>query len=639
MNFLTPLAFALAVLLPIIVALYFLKLRREEQHVSSTYLWRTLVRDMAANAPWQKLKPNLLLLLQLLFLIILILTLARPFVWGETVAGSHLILVVDTSASMGATDVTPNRLVAAIASARQLVDGLPSSARVTVIDAGAQVRVPVSSASDRGAALAALDALHPGTTGADFASALTLAAAIAAREPDSEIVILSDGHIALPENFTLPSRVQYISIGKENNNQAIGAFSLQTESGGRTLTAFVQAINFGSQEARRRLVLRADGQLLSARDLTLTPSKSQAITIPDLPANMRSFEATLEGQDALATDDNSWAVSPSSEKISVRIVSTGNRFLETALRLMPNVETTVYTPTSNLQSFDSAQDKLPTSNFQLTIFDSVISTGTLPTGDLFFIAPLRSTEFFSVTGRVDAPIATPVVADDPLLRYVDLRDVVIQDATRIALPIWGRAVMIDSKTNAPLLVIGEQDGRRIAILAFDLRRSDLPLRVAFPLLMANLLDALVPGGASGIPANVEPGKPLAITAPPQTTLITVRTPDGQSQTMTPTNGRVVFMQTNRLGVYEIASQDKLLGRFAVNLFNANESDIAPRGSLPIAASAPQSKIENQKSKTEWWQPLAWLALALLVIEWLYAYRGQVARVWNLGVGRLVKRNL
>src|SRR6185503_13704113 len=103
MNFLTPLAFALAALIPIIVALYFLKLRRTEQRVSSTYLWRTLVRDTAANAPWQKLKSNLLLLLQLLFLIVLIVALAGPFMWGNSVASSHLILVVDTSASMRAT--------------------------------------------------------------------------------------------------------------------------------------------------------------------------------------------------------------------------------------------------------------------------------------------------------------------------------------------------------------------------------------------------------------------------------------------------------------------------------------------------------------------------------------------------------
>jgi hypothetical protein len=69
MNFLAPAAFLLAALLPIIVLFYLLRLRRTEQVVSSVYLWRKMVRDVEANAPWQRLRRNLLLLLQLLFLI------------------------------------------------------------------------------------------------------------------------------------------------------------------------------------------------------------------------------------------------------------------------------------------------------------------------------------------------------------------------------------------------------------------------------------------------------------------------------------------------------------------------------------------------------------------------------------------
>ena len=68
MNFLAPVALALGLLLPVIVAFYLLKLRRTEHQISSTYLWRKMIRDVEANAPWQKLKPNLLLFLQLLFL-------------------------------------------------------------------------------------------------------------------------------------------------------------------------------------------------------------------------------------------------------------------------------------------------------------------------------------------------------------------------------------------------------------------------------------------------------------------------------------------------------------------------------------------------------------------------------------------
>ena len=67
MSLLTPLALlGAAIVGPLIVAMYLLKLRREDRPVSSTFLWQRMVRDVEANAPWQKLRRSLLLLLQLL---------------------------------------------------------------------------------------------------------------------------------------------------------------------------------------------------------------------------------------------------------------------------------------------------------------------------------------------------------------------------------------------------------------------------------------------------------------------------------------------------------------------------------------------------------------------------------------------
>ncbi len=635
MNFLTPLAFALAALLPIIVALYFLKLRRTEQRVSSTYLWKTLVRDTAANAPWQKLKPNWLLLLQLLFLIALIAALARPFVWGETVASSHLILVVDTSASMRATDVSPNRLSQAIAHARRMIENLPTGARVTVIDAGAAVRVPVSGAADKAAAYNALDSLRAGLSGTDMASALTLAATVAENEPDAELVLLSDGHFPLPENISIPSRAQFISIGNARDNQAFGAFTVASEGGGQTLTAFAQIINYANQMVTRRLVLRNEkGQLVAARDVNLPANKAQAVTLSDLPADAESFTAHLEGADFLALDDRAWAVVPLRDKTNVRVVTTGNRFLETALALMPNVETTTLRASEAISETSNVKRRT-----SLTILDSIVPTGTLPSGNILFIAPPRATEFFSVTGTIEAPQPFVVSAEDPLTRYVDLREVAIQDATKMDLPKWGRAALVDRATGAPLLIVGEVEGRRIGILAFDIRHSDLPLRVAFPLLMANLLDALIPGGASGMATNVEPGRVLTLAVSPEINVVNIRAPDGSQESLTPTQGRVVFHQTAQLGVYEIFAQDKenkseRLGRFAVNALNANESDIAPRADLKLGGGERTTNVDLPRARNEWWTPLVWMALILLVGEWLLAYRGQVVRL----VGN-VRRNL
>ena len=71
------------------------------------------LRDRQANAPWQRLRPNVLLFLQLLFLLLVVFALVRPYVWTDAASGDHLIVVLDTSASMQATDVAPNRLAEA----------------------------------------------------------------------------------------------------------------------------------------------------------------------------------------------------------------------------------------------------------------------------------------------------------------------------------------------------------------------------------------------------------------------------------------------------------------------------------------------------------------------------------------------
>ena len=149
MNFLAPGAFFLGLLLPVIVAFYLLKLKRIEHEVPSTFLWRKMVRDVEANAPWQRLRPNLLMILQLLFLAALILALTRPFTWTEGAGGQAAIFILDTSASMSATDVAPSRIESAKQRAIQLVDDLPDSARVTVIEAGREARVLLSSSLDR----------------------------------------------------------------------------------------------------------------------------------------------------------------------------------------------------------------------------------------------------------------------------------------------------------------------------------------------------------------------------------------------------------------------------------------------------------------------------------------------------------
>src|SRR5262249_8008996 len=104
---------ALAVIPPLILLLYFLKLKRQPLEVPSTYLWTKAIEDLHVNSIWQRLRQSLLLLLQLLLIALIALALFRPGWRGQELTGSRFIFLIDTSASMSATDVEPSRLEAA----------------------------------------------------------------------------------------------------------------------------------------------------------------------------------------------------------------------------------------------------------------------------------------------------------------------------------------------------------------------------------------------------------------------------------------------------------------------------------------------------------------------------------------------
>jgi hypothetical protein len=605
---------------PIIVAMYILKLRREEHTVSSTFLWQRMVRDVEANAPWQKLRRNLLLLLQLLLLLLLALALARPFFPTTGIAGRNLIVIVDRSASMGATDLPDGRLAAAKEQAIRLIDQLPDGGRATIIAAGGQMEVPAAATTDRRQLRLAIDAIGEQIGGgSDLAPALTLAAALSSREPESEVAIISDGNVTLPTDLKMPATVRYFPIGQRGDNVAVSALALQPSAAGQTL--FAQATNYGTAQADRRMDIYLDGALFNAYNLTLPAGRDQAVVV-EVPPQARVAEARLvdaSQTDALPSDDHAWAVSSLGEGTTVRVVGPGNRFLETALALLPGVTTQVVPATTG--TFTETATQVP-----VTILDGVIPQ-TLPPGNLFFIAPPRSTEFFSVTGQTDFPAVRPAPGEEPLLRNISLSEVSVLKATRLVPGTWAR-VAVDGD-GGPLLLAGERDGRRVVVLAFDLHNSDLPLQVAFPLLISNIVGYLAPGSGADA-AQIAPGQSLAIPVDASITDVRVTKPDQTVAQLAPQNGQAIFADTEQLGPYVVEQRqgDRLVGRrrYAVNLFSADESKIAPQAELniPQVSGLQQAVTRERVGRQEFWRWLAAAALAILMVEWLVYQRNGIA---------------
>jgi hypothetical protein len=631
MSFLAPLALlGAAILGPLIVAMYVLKLRREERTISSTFLWQRTVRDVEANAPWQKLRFNWLLLLQLLLLLLLLLALARPFFTTEGITGRNLVLIIDRSASMGATDVGSSRLQAAQDQALTLIDQLPDGGRATVIAAGGQMEVLASATTDQRELRQAVNDIQLSVGGtSDMAQALTLASALVAREEGSELAILSDGNISIPEDLEVPAMVRYFPIGQSADNTAISAMVLQPAAAGQTL--FVQLTNYGPDTAdNRRLDVYLDGELFNAYTINLEPGGERSI-IAEVPPQVEIAEARLSENDTLAIDDQAWAVSSASTTTNVRIVTAGNRFLETALGLLPGIESR--TVPASTSTFEETAAQVP-----VTILDGVIPA-TLPPGNLLFIAPPRSTDAFSVTGTIDFPGPQPAPGDEPLLRNVSLSELNVLEAVDLVPANWLR-VVVDSESG-PLLLAGEQEGRRVVVLAFDLHLSDLPLQVAFPLLLSNIMTFLAPEtGAEA--AQLAPGEPLALRIDPAIDEVRLTRPDGTTLSTneggffadTPPleiqNNQLVYADTVAPGVYTLeefrAGELEARHRYAVNVFAPAESAIGPQQELAIMQSSGlQTAITRDRTaRQEFWRWLAAAALLVLVVEWLVYQRNALA---------------
>ena len=345
MPFISPLALAGLVFIPAVIAMYLLKLRRDQAVVPSTLLWSRLLTDVEANAPWQRLRRSLLLLIQLLLVLALVLLAARPFLERPAGLARDVVLVMDTSASMGATDVAPNRLAAARDAAMAALKDLPTGGKVSVIAADRTARIVVNETTDLGRVRQAIDDLRPAPTRGDLGDALELASKLATRSGEAQILVATDAALSTPPTVKVSAPIKVLPVGRDRKNQAIVAMAVRTAPSAVTRSVFISIANVDLERADRRIELWGDDRLLEARDVTLEAQARADVVIDDVPNDIGTVEARLVSRDAsvttpdqLAVDDHAWAVLPAARTRLVLVVGEGDPYLETALSYLPNVE-------------------------------------------------------------------------------------------------------------------------------------------------------------------------------------------------------------------------------------------------------------------------------------------------------------
>jgi hypothetical protein len=642
MYLLTPIALGLLALAVPIILLYVLKLRRQERIVPSTFLWRKALEDVQANAPWQRLRFNILLLLQLLALAALVLALAGPAYSRSHVVLGDLVLIVDESYGMQAHDVAPSRFAVAVQRAHSLAADLGGGHVVSVIGMGAQPHLAIAESSDQGAIGRAIDSLRAGVDQPNFLEALSLAASLARAGQSTQVIVLTSrdsGIATLPLTVGFPVDIE--RIGTRLHDLGITAFSSGLPSGASSSSAAqapasrVQAVarvaNFGAQTARSDVELFADNpltgfklQLVDVRPLTVPAHGQQNLAWTDLPSGVRRLEVRLTQSDDVAGDKTAWAAVAAEPTRRVLLVSRGDYFLQTALLLGPSVKLATVPPAAYIPGMERG--------FDLAVFDGVLPP-YIPGGSTLMVAPPAGRAGALSFGReqtagavtnASSAVTGPAGA---ILRYADLSDVHVAQVRAVSLPGWLQPLAMSSGHAA--LAVGEKGNARYGIVNFDLQRSDWPLRISFPIVVQNMLRYLTPGLTLGA-RNIVSGQSVKFFPSPGTRRLDVTLPDGTVDHLSAPFPP--FTDTAQPGLYSVkevrAGTTAEAEPFAVNFFPARPAPASGPPSVRLGQDQA-SKAVRGSVPVEITGAVVIAALALLALEWWVAFRGGR---W-LGLGR------
>jgi hypothetical protein len=353
-----------------------------------------------------------------------------------------------------------------------------------------------------------------------------------------------------------------------------------------------------------------------------------------VPAATRIVEARLAGGDALLTDDRAYAVVPADETTRALLVGAGNAYLENALALLPRLELYAVDAEGYEDALaDAIEEGTP---YGLVIFDGVVPDAP-PEIPALYVDPDTDGAFGTIGDRIEGPIIDRTDPDEPILRFVDLTTVHIGRAREIVVADGFRPV-ISTTGGDPLVAVGQVEGHAVGVIGFDLGESDLPLQVAFPLLMSNLTDVLLPAVEGILPSSMRLGETTSVVVDSRLERVRIESvgaPDLPGTTSTGVEvsvvgGRLTIPGAELVGLREVRAvseepdlNDVLLGATAINLFSTDESDVAPgdpQRIIEMGRVTSGDEPATQPTRAEWWWPLALAGLALLAVEWLLFHR-------------------
>lgn len=318
-----------------ITTLYMLRLRRRDVRVSSILLWRQVVRDVRPNAPFQKLSTSVLYWLQMTIAAAAALAVSQPVLSREVLGGRRLLLIVDTSAGMGARDVPGNRLQQALKEAHRTVDELRPGDQALVIEAGQRPQVRCGLTADRRRLHRTLSRLQVSASPCRLSEALVLAQSLSGGSGASQAQVYSDfAAPPLSESGWNGLSVVYHPVGVRSRNVGITLVEVRRDDG--TVRLEITLRNADTTAHAVPMDVISGSTLLDARVVQLAPRSTVAEEVPLLGIVAPTpVIVSLAVEDDLEADNRAYVVAEPGTPRRVLVVSEANPFLLSAVASDP----------------------------------------------------------------------------------------------------------------------------------------------------------------------------------------------------------------------------------------------------------------------------------------------------------------
>lgn len=609
MMWLNPAAFAFLAFIPVVILLHTLRYRRRDVQVSTLFLWERVMRETHGTLGLRRLVQNLPLLLQILLVLLFSAALAQPALTKAVSESKDIVLVLDVSASMQTNTPQGTRFAQAQHQALEILRTLPSDRQMALIAAGRQPRVLAFFTQEKALLRQALTNVQVSDAPGNMREAILLALSFTQGSRTQEVVVIGDGAYGQLTELNIPrNQIRHIRIGGGERNVGITRLAFRKLLGATERHEVLIAVkNFSRQPMTAPLRLTLRRRQLLERQLSLQSGQEEIIVTAFNGPLKGVAQAELLVDDDLPLDNRAYGVLAAKTHTWVLLVGQSNYFLERLLTALPGVLVNVIPEVS-----EEVLPRLLEAN-HLIIFNGV-QPPPLREGNFLLIHTVPQDVRFQEHGVVTQPQILDWNRRHPLLDFVDFTDVRIEEA--LALRLQGGVRSLVDGTGTSLLSVVEEPRLRLVVLAFDPMRSDLPLRIAFPVFISNLLHWLSPHQRGFTAGQIQAGMPYATFFDTPVERVTVQNPQGKQREYEVQGNPWIFSDADRVGIYVMrAGEQKRY--LTVSLLDETESDIHPVDALPSLTPKPDEFVVHHAGvvETPLWPYILLGGVLALLGEW------------------------